>query len=827
MKSEVLHDSLGRLSSVRGFDDGVAAQTTYLYDAADDLVGAIDPLGNKTVFVRNLKGEVASVVDSDLGRRTVERDDVGNVTASVDAKLDRIIYSYDSLERLKTKLLPSQRLITLVYDEPASGASLGLHTSSIDTDATNCAANIVTRRNYDGAGQLAGATTCVDGVTLTFGVGHDAVGRLHSVTYPDMEEVFYAYDAAGRVRALSGIVDRIRYDAADRPRSIHFANGMLSTFSYEKNRDALRAETTWFGGARIFDAHYTYFDNLLLKTVNSYGDGSKYSYAYDGLSRLSTVRGDASTDYRYDLSGNLTYRSDLGILTYPGQGPFGCSPDLQTPQPCRLPHAVQSAGPFTFHYDGNGAAFDVERTGGSHRFIDWGGDHKPLRITDFDGAAAQYGYDGFGQRISRTTGGRTHRWFGALAEQDESGRLIKHYLIGGRRVASETSGSLSWFVSDRLNSIRAVVDASGNVIAQTKFQPFGSADPASTPGQFAGHQLEPSLPLIFMGSRLYDPAIGRFLIPDILVPSLLQTQALNRYSYVYNNPLAFVDPSGHEPWGVYGSYQSGVNFDWYGGFIGQSVYFSSSPSGVMSSVSYLQGASIVPSTSAAITVPIDWKAVAGDSAQIFLGYTMGHMEALVPGAMLREQKPVSFFFDLARAAGNLVGGAEGIGVSLEIFGVSGVGEILSGGIATPLAVGGVAAGAVVAANSSAAVAAGAGRLLNLAMSANGKSTGTQETSPRKRLTAEELKEPQAPCAYGCDEVAEDIQAIIGGDIKTLTPKEGGFLPPFREQSQGWFYHKVVVKEGRVFDRSTGLKKSLTIEEYKGLWKDREAINFDF
>ncbi|MCR4408637.1 MAG: hypothetical protein NUW24_17245, partial [Anaerolineae bacterium] len=44
-----------------------------------------------------------------------------------------------------------------------------------------------------------------------------------------------------------------------------------------------------------------------------------------------------------------------------------------------------------------------------------------------------------------------------------------------------------------------------------------------------------------------DPALGRWMQPDTLVPDPLNPQAWNRFSYVYNNPTSYVDPSGHLP----------------------------------------------------------------------------------------------------------------------------------------------------------------------------------------------------------------------------------------------------------------------------------------
>lgn len=48
-----------------------------------------------------------------------------------------------------------------------------------------------------------------------------------------------------------------------------------------------------------------------------------------------------------------------------------------------------------------------------------------------------------------------------------------------------------------------------------------------------------------MGAREYDPSLGRWLSADSIVPDPANPQSLNRYSYVSNNPLRYVDPSGH------------------------------------------------------------------------------------------------------------------------------------------------------------------------------------------------------------------------------------------------------------------------------------------
>ena len=63
-------------------------------------------------------------------------------------------------------------------------------------------------------------------------------------------------------------------------------------------------------------------------------------------------------------------------------------------------------------------------------------------------------------------------------------------------------------------------------------------------------QWESTVKLYDYGARYYDPYLNRWIQPDTIVPSPGNPQALNRYSYSNNNPINYVDPSGHRPAGA-------------------------------------------------------------------------------------------------------------------------------------------------------------------------------------------------------------------------------------------------------------------------------------
>src|SRR5262249_39334 len=62
----------------------------------------------------------------------------------------------------------------------------------------------------------------------------------------------------------------------------------------------------------------------------------------------------------------------------------------------------------------------------------------------------------------------------------------------------------------------------------------------------------------YYGARYYDPQLGRFITPDTVIQNPYDPQTLNRYTYTRNNPIIYVDPSGHGFFSDIGHFFSGV-----------------------------------------------------------------------------------------------------------------------------------------------------------------------------------------------------------------------------------------------------------------------------
>jgi len=94
-----------------------------------------------------------------------------------------------------------------------------------------------------------------------------------------------------------------------------------------------------------------------------------------------------------------------------------------------------------------------------------------------------------------------------------------------------------------------VTDALGNKVEDIFYKPFGEAisdtGVLSMNHKYTGQEMDQELDLYNYNARLYDPVVGKFVSADTVVQDLAASQSYNRYSYVTNNPLIYVDPSGN------------------------------------------------------------------------------------------------------------------------------------------------------------------------------------------------------------------------------------------------------------------------------------------
>jgi len=164
-------------------------------------------------------------------------------------------------------------------------------------------------------------------------------------------------------------------------------------------------------------------------------------------------------------------------------------------------------------------------------------------------------YDGDGNRVMKEEAGVATYYVGGVYELSEEVRT-SYYYVAGQRVAMRvgapgTAGTLTYLHGDHLGSTSLATDANGGELYRRGYYPFGeeryAVGDAITDHGFTGQREEAYIDLIEMGARWYDSYLNRFVSPDTIVPDASDPQSLNAYAYAYNNPVRYVDPSGHVP----------------------------------------------------------------------------------------------------------------------------------------------------------------------------------------------------------------------------------------------------------------------------------------
>ena len=116
-------------------------------------------------------------------------------------------------------------------------------------------------------------------------------------------------------------------------------------------------------------------------------------------------------------------------------------------------------------------------------------------------------------------------------------------------INSVSAYEIEYMHQDNLGNNVAITNEEGNVIWKSDYEPFGSSfnEEGNNNYKYNNKELDSSTDLLYYGARYYDADIGRFTTADTVAGSVNNPQSLNRYAYVQNNPMKYVDPTGNEP----------------------------------------------------------------------------------------------------------------------------------------------------------------------------------------------------------------------------------------------------------------------------------------
>jgi RHS repeat-associated protein len=526
-------DAYGRVVELERTLNGQPAVTQTTYDPLGRRIGMTDPVGISWTWGYDSLGRLREEWDPDAGHRVYTYDKAGRPLTQVDAKNQTTTFTYNTGGRLATRS-NSSGTATLSYSQARTGYyNVGrLTTVALSSPSTTL------YLDYDALGRPVKQRRVLDGTTYTLTKSLNPSGYELGTTYPDNDTISgLTYDGAGRLASIPNIVSSISYDALGRPLQRQNANATQTSWSYADPRGFLSQIQTTGSQGTIQNLQYTqYTDAGLLQQVTSPTAGEGWSYEYDDLGHMTMAtnltNSADSQSFTYDAADRILTSSRYGTYTYP-------SPS----QP--RPHAPSSVNGVSLSYDLNG---NVTQAG--TRSLTWNANDRPTQTT-LSGLTTTFTYDAAGERLKKTSTQGTFRYpFGD--DYEIAGTLVTKYIsaeglgVLAKRVGTGAGAVTYWIHTDRLGSIQAVSNGTGQVVHRRTYRPFGETLTQTGNSESRGwidQRNDPETGLTYLHARYFDPQLGMFLSPD---PSGIEG-GLNLYAYGFGDVVNRADRSGLDP----------------------------------------------------------------------------------------------------------------------------------------------------------------------------------------------------------------------------------------------------------------------------------------
>jgi RHS repeat-associated protein len=573
--------------------DAASHVTHYVYDAFNDLTSVTDPSGNIITNTYDIRGRRTGSADPDMGSWIYNFDVLSELTSQTDAKSQITNLTYDLLGRV-TERSESGMVSDWIYDTAIHGIGRPQATCTSPSSNPTCTSATTTKTfMYDTTGRPSNTTINTDSTNFGFTTTYNATnGGVDTVTHPSglvTKNVYNSYgylcsitDTAGSPTCTSGGGSNVFFTANIADAELHLlqqtaGNSVVTTNTFDANTGLLTNVRAGPSNAVAqFDYTYDTIGNLTYRSDDFVGVFERF--CYDNLNRLtnsatgasgvttctSSGSGITTKTIGYDQLGNISSKSDVGTYSYPASG----SGSVQ-------PHAVSSiAGTVngvtnpSYTYDLNG-----NMTVGAGLTATYTSFNMAATITQ-GSTTIGFTYDSDHQRIKQCIGtscATSTTYYlndpatGAMSEQFVVGTTttwrdflrVNGQIVGERFSVVGGSTSWSYFTLDHLGSVAVNSDGTGNVSERLSYDAWGRrrnsdgtdnagcAIASATTRGFTGHEEMDSICGVNASARIYDPTIGRFMAADSLIPRQLAGQSFNRYSYVENEPLSRIDPSGN------------------------------------------------------------------------------------------------------------------------------------------------------------------------------------------------------------------------------------------------------------------------------------------
>ncbi|TVX92177.1 RHS repeat-associated core domain-containing protein [Paenibacillus agilis] len=539
-------DVLGRtilVEALHNKQNYVPVQRTE-YNLAGGVTSATDANGNRTEYQYNAGGQLTAVTDAQKQTTSYHYDRLGNLLETTYANQQKMKKEYDELGRVIKKINGTEQVQKYYYDANSnlekyvdhSGTVTDNHYNVMNQLVQNTVGNETLKYSYDTEGRPVAMTDHRGTTSYEY---QARSGFLTSIQYPDGVKLTNNYDLnkkTGYEFAAPGVNVKVdgTYNNVNQLKQLNIMSGgnqPAKTISYDHLANGQLAKQT-YGNAFVTDYQY---EDMKLKKLNHAKDGTAQN----------------TFQYGYDLVGNITQRNENSYttnFTYTSLNQIQTSSEFdetysyderynrQTLDSTRAP-SIKSA---QYEYDKKNRLTKVT------------GDHNPVT----------YSYTGEGLLYERVENNVKNRYYydanklllaEAVVGADGKAKIKYVYLydLNGKLIGRQDAATsqLQYYQLNGHGDVIAIVDEAGKKLNEYRYDIWGLPleEKETVPNilKYSGEYWDKTTGLQYLRARWYDPSMGRFISEDTYEGELINPSSLNLYTYVMNNPLKYIDPSGN------------------------------------------------------------------------------------------------------------------------------------------------------------------------------------------------------------------------------------------------------------------------------------------
>jgi len=500
--------------------DAKQGTTSWVYDIAGQLRSVTNAKLETTSYEYDLLGNLTKMIYPDGNTKSNEYDELGRLIRSKDSRLKEDIFFYDANNnRIKMKDKAGQE-----FNYTYNKRNL-LMTKQGPSEK-------IAFTYYDNGSRA----TMTDGIGTTNYFYKPYTGELNNVVYPDGKTIGYTYDIGGnRETVTTPFSDTIRYKY----------NNMNQLENVQWND--------------VIQESYTYYDNGQL-SMKSQVNGMKTDLSYINNKLTSLKQSQASGNVLSEYTLNHDPNRNIKSIVKKNEGAI-TEDNTFTYDPL---NRINSSTKFdeTYSYDNRGNRLTLSttsnvgiKTNSTYEYDEW---DRLKKVTINGNKIVEYRYNGDNLLVERKENGITTRYYydgkQIVAEGivQVNGTVTEKvsYLWGNGLVMQENKNNeKGYYLQNWHGDVVEIRNATGALLNKYDYDLWGNilsaSETVNNSFRYSSEYWDESTDLQYLRARWYDPSLGRFINQDTYEGELTKPLTLNLYTYVLNNPLSNIDPSGN------------------------------------------------------------------------------------------------------------------------------------------------------------------------------------------------------------------------------------------------------------------------------------------